>query len=166
MSEPPGTFRPAAYRKPPEATRFRPGQSGNPKGRPRGSRNFGTAIEKELNATVVVNENGKRKQITKRDGIAKQFVNKALTGDARAFAALLNEARRQESAGPPGPTADAEQPFTADDQLTIANVLRRIRETTPIPHVLKDPEVDGRDVECPTATPPASKSPTEPDDVT
>jgi hypothetical protein len=62
--------RSAAYRRPPEATRFKPGQSGNPKGRPKGSRNFSTAIEKELNARVVVNENGKRRTITRRDAAA------------------------------------------------------------------------------------------------
>ena len=68
------------YRQPPVATRFKPGESGNPRGRPKGSRNFDTAIEKELNARLAVTENGKRRTITKRQAVAKQLVHKAISG--------------------------------------------------------------------------------------
>jgi len=36
------------FGKPPRSTRFKPGQSGNPNGRPRGAKNFAVAIEQEL----------------------------------------------------------------------------------------------------------------------
>jgi hypothetical protein len=134
MSEPMQNGRSAAYRRPPEATRFKPVQSGNPKGRPKGSRNFSTAIEKELNARVVVNENGKRRTITKRDAAAKQLVNKAVTGDPRALSALLNESRRQEGMPPTDVAANFGDLHTSDDTRVMANIVRRIREMTPVPH--------------------------------
>src|SRR5207248_1023401 len=69
------------YRKPPRNTRFKPGESGNRKGRPNGAKNFATVMAHELNGRVAVTENGKRKKISKREAIAKQVTNKAASGD-------------------------------------------------------------------------------------
>ena len=44
------------FGKPPEATRFRPGQSGNPRGRPRGSKNRMPALNEERLKTIVLEE--------------------------------------------------------------------------------------------------------------
>src|SRR5262249_2514390 len=40
------------YGNPPQATQFKPGQSGNPGGRPKGSKNFASLIESELNKRI------------------------------------------------------------------------------------------------------------------
>jgi Family of unknown function (DUF5681) len=77
------------YGRPPQNTQFRPGQSGNPKGRPRGSKNLATLIEEELSAKVAVNEGGKRRILPKRVVIAKRFVNKAAEGDIRTLQTLF-----------------------------------------------------------------------------
>jgi hypothetical protein len=77
------------YRNPPEHTRFRKGQSGNPRGRPKGSRNFRTLIEQELDEQIEVNENGKVVRLSKRSIIAKKLVNEAATGNSRAWRELL-----------------------------------------------------------------------------
>jgi hypothetical protein len=79
------------YGKPPQRTRFRKGQSGNPKGRPRGSRNATTILNEALHERVVVTENGRRKSATKLEVIFKQLVNKAAQGDHRATQLLLNQ---------------------------------------------------------------------------
>jgi hypothetical protein len=42
------------YGRPPMHTRFKPGQSGNVKGRPRGSKNLTTTMTKELNQKVTI----------------------------------------------------------------------------------------------------------------
>lgn len=80
----------AGYRNPPVHSQFQAGQSGNPGGRPRGTINFATALLKTLRETVVINENGRRKVITKLDAAVKQLVNKAAFGDLRALNQLVN----------------------------------------------------------------------------
>jgi Family of unknown function (DUF5681) len=77
------------YRRPPVGTRFRPGQSGNPRGRPKGARNLSTVIAAALSERVAVNENGRRRRITKLEAAVKQLVNRAASGEARATQLLL-----------------------------------------------------------------------------
>jgi hypothetical protein len=58
------------YCKPPKGTRFVKGRSGNPKGKPKGSRNLATLLTKTVNEAVIVHENGRRKTITKLEAMA------------------------------------------------------------------------------------------------
>jgi Family of unknown function (DUF5681) len=69
------------YGKPPRHTRFKKGQSGNPKGRPKGSQNLTTLLSEALNERVIVNENGGRRRITMRRAIIKQLVKRSATAD-------------------------------------------------------------------------------------
>ena len=73
------------YRSPPEATRFKKGVSGNPRGRPKGSLNVATVLTKTLRERVTITENGRRKTVTKLEAALKQLVNKAAAGDLRAL---------------------------------------------------------------------------------
>ena len=82
------------YRRPPASGRFRPGTSGNPRGRPKGSRNFLTLLEQELNKTISVTENGRKRKLTRLQAIVKRMVNSALNGDQRALLNLLEIMRR------------------------------------------------------------------------
>lgn len=90
------------YGKPPRATRFRKGQSGNPKGRPRGSRNFANLVEAALAESVVINENGLRRKASKLQVIVKQLVNKAAQGDHRSIQLLMAFIERQQLLGKDG----------------------------------------------------------------
>ena len=78
------------YGKPPRHTRFMPGRSGNPRGRPSGSKNLKTLLSDALNELVVVAENGGRRKISKREAIIKQLVNRSAQGDWRAAKLLLD----------------------------------------------------------------------------
>jgi hypothetical protein len=115
---------PVGYRRPPKHAQFAKGRSGNPNGRPKGSKNFGLVIEAELNAKIPINENGKRRTISKREAVAKQLVNKAASGDAKAIPILLNEARAREKAGI-GLETDPSQ--RGEDQQVMSGILERIR---------------------------------------
>jgi hypothetical protein len=66
------------YGKPPHHTRFKKGQSGNPRGRPKGSKNLPTLLSEALNEPVVVAENGRRRKITMRQAIIKQLVKRSV----------------------------------------------------------------------------------------
>jgi Family of unknown function (DUF5681) len=65
------------YGRAPMMTRFRPGQSGNPRGRPKRARNLGTVVAAALSERVAINENGRRRRITKLKAAVKQLVNRA-----------------------------------------------------------------------------------------
>jgi hypothetical protein len=72
------------YGKPPKSGQFRKGVSGNPSGRRKKPQDFGSQLVQELNSKLIINENGKRKVITKHEGMAKQLVNKAVSGNLMA----------------------------------------------------------------------------------
>jgi hypothetical protein len=81
------------YGKPPKHSQFKKGQSGNKNGRPKGSQNLATLFHKELAQRLTVIENGERRTISKREGVVKQVVNKALAGDAKTIQVLMNISR-------------------------------------------------------------------------
>ena len=127
MAERDDSSYPVGYRKPPKGTRFKPGQSGNSKGRAKGARNFATVIQQELKSRIPVTENGKRKTISKRQAVVKQLVNKAAAGDPRAIPILLNEARLHENQIGAGPAEDVFN--TTEDQMVMESIRRRIRQS-------------------------------------
>jgi hypothetical protein len=77
------------YKKPPLHSRFRKGESPNPRGRPKGSANYLTLLRRVLDQKVAVTEDGKRRKITKIEAAMTQLLNKAALGDTRAFQATL-----------------------------------------------------------------------------
>jgi hypothetical protein len=87
-SKPPGDYD-VGFGKPPVHTRFKPGRSGNPKGRPKGSKNFKTLVNEELDRPVTIKEGGKEKTISRREAMAKQLVKQAVTGDHKAMRVVL-----------------------------------------------------------------------------
>jgi hypothetical protein len=83
------TDAPVGYARPPIHTRFKSGKSGNPKGRPRNSRNLKTIIQGALTAPVVLREGARKRSISKLEGIVLKQVESALKGDGKAALAAL-----------------------------------------------------------------------------
>jgi hypothetical protein len=116
------------YGRPPKTTRFKKGQSGNPKGRPKGSLNVATVLIKTLSEKVVINENGQRKTVTKFEAALKQLVNKALGSDIRALRLLLDLARDAEAKQ--GVAGGEQNPVLGElDQEVIAGIRKRFQES-------------------------------------
>lgn len=79
------------YRKPPKAHWFKPGQSGNPNGRPKkkGLGSVEEIIRDELTRTVTVTENGKPSKLPVGRLLARQFIAQAFKGNAKAFTTAM-----------------------------------------------------------------------------
>lgn len=77
------------FGKPPKHTQFRKGQSGNPKGRPKGSKNIIVLIRKALEEKVTVKGPGGTHSMSTFEAALMQQANKAASGDIRAFREVL-----------------------------------------------------------------------------
>lgn len=126
--EPRATAEPSkqvGYGKPPESTRFKKGQSGNPKGRRKGSRNLATVLAATLREKVVVNENGARKTVTKLEAAVKQLVNRAASGDLRALQQFIALAREGEATT--NLPSTERSPLGELDQKVLQGILKRFQ---------------------------------------
>ena len=110
------------YGKPPCHTRFVKGQSGNPRGRPPGTKNLKTLLSEALNEMVIVTENGGRRKVTKRQAIITQLVNRSATADWRAIKILLDLVRDIEGQTEPASETSA---FSEADEKVIEQLRAR-----------------------------------------
>jgi hypothetical protein len=117
------------YGKPPRHTRFAKGQSGNPRGRPCGAKNFTTLLEEALNESVTVTENGGRRSVSKRQAIITQLVNRSATADFRAIKLLFDIVRDIERQTEPASPETAE--FSEADEKVIEQLRSRFSKGEP-----------------------------------
>lgn len=83
------------YGRPPAEHQFRPGQSGNPSGRPKGARSFKSDLRDELGEVVSINDdNNKTIEVTKQRAIIKTLLRMAIAGDPRAITAIVGSCAR------------------------------------------------------------------------
>src|SRR4051812_10472457 len=99
----------AGYGKPPKHFRFKPGQSGNPKGRPKGRIPLARLLEKHLDAKMTVTIGGQQKTITRREALVIGFVGDALKGKDKVRKQVLDLLLLLEAQNPPD-TSDAASP--------------------------------------------------------
>jgi len=77
--------------KPPKDKQFKPGQSGNPGGRPKGSKSWKSVIEAELSTEIGLKEHGVNLKVSKMEAFAKRLVSDALAGNPKALGELLRQ---------------------------------------------------------------------------
>jgi hypothetical protein len=112
--------------KPPVHTRFRKGQSGNPRG-PH-PKNLPALLIEALNEPVMATIDGEQREITKREAVVTQLVNKSAAADLRATKMLvdmLNDAEKKAGVAPPPQPA----PFAPVDEEVMATFIARLRQS-------------------------------------
>lgn len=81
------------YKKPPQHSRFQPGRSGNPRGKQKGVRNFGSDVKRTLEVPVSLNEQGRARRVSTQEAALLRLREKALKGDARSIVQILELAK-------------------------------------------------------------------------
>jgi hypothetical protein len=113
------------YKRPPVATRWQKGQSGNPSGRKKGSLNLTSDLIAELSEVIAINEGGSPRRITKQRALLKSLTARGIQGDARAANLLLTIMMRLlGSTQQDEPTVD----LSAQDEAILIDYLRRARK--------------------------------------
>ncbi|GAA3903543.1 hypothetical protein GCM10022276_22740 [Sphingomonas limnosediminicola] len=100
MTEQSSTVEEVGYRKPPTKTRFKKGQSGNPKGRPMRTRKD-IPYDHLLGQIVVVREDGRERRVTAAEAFLLHITKRGMEGDsasARASLSAIEDARSRRHA--------------------------------------------------------------------
>jgi Family of unknown function (DUF5681) len=114
------------YGKPPKHGQFKKGQSGNPKGRPKGSHNLETDVRSVLNTRIAVNEGGKTRKVSTQLATLLRLKEKALKGDSRSLDRLLMLAADHNNVEAPKESGTS---LSADDAAIVAAYEQRILST-------------------------------------
>ena len=77
------------YGRPPRSGQFKKGQSGNPNGRQKSAKSFGSMLEEVFFRKIPITENGKRREVTMVEAILRQLVNGAVKGEMRHIDRVL-----------------------------------------------------------------------------
>ena len=114
---------------PPENTRFKPGESGNPKGRPKGSKNLSTLMMEAARDQVSATIGGKKQRISKIQATTMQLATKAAGGDNAAitkFLAWVDEIETRAAAARP-----AQFPLSELDLEVLRAAYERMKQYQP-----------------------------------
>ena len=116
------------YGKPPVGTRFRPGQSGNPRGRPKGARGLKTLVRETMTKSISVRTAEGHKRMPRIEAVLHRQFELAMKGNDRAQSRLIDLYGQAipESAGDDLPAGACE--FTAADEATLAAYRARVIE--------------------------------------
>ena len=113
----------SGYKRPPKTGQFRTGQSGNPRGRPKGTRNLKTDLDKILRMRVRIRENGETREISRQEAILLSLFNRATQGgDVRAANTIVAMVLKL---NPPIPADQPPDEVTEDDRAIIDDYLNR-----------------------------------------
>lgn len=118
------------FGKPPKEKRFAKGQSGNPNGRPKGSQNLTTILDRACRERIHVTINGKARYISKFEATMLQLINKAVAGELRAIATLFTWITGLWNLGQSASPVPAPK---ETDSLVMASIVQRVRESDPLP---------------------------------
>nr|WP_087575756.1 DUF5681 domain-containing protein [Sphingomonas sp. CDS-1] len=115
------------YKKPPKRTQFKKGQSGNPKGRPKGAKSLQTIARRLLTEKISVRTARGENRVTRIEAMMMKLIESASKGDFRALQAMFT-LYQQIMPHEPIDVATADAPLSAADAATLALFAAEIRE--------------------------------------
>ena len=107
------------YGRPPRDHQFKPGTSGNPKGRPKGAKSGETILRELLQQKISLNERGRARRITIHEGIFRRIIEDCLKGNTKSAAFLLNRHHAMTSGEP------MESGLSEDDEAVLEAYLQK-----------------------------------------
>jgi hypothetical protein len=113
------------YGRPPKATQFKKGQSGNPKGRPKGSRPVGAVLQEILGQRIAVTENGRTRRLPALEVMLRRLANDAMRSEPVALKLILSLFDRYGDSPEAGIRFDE---VLAEDKAILANFLKETRD--------------------------------------
>jgi hypothetical protein len=84
------------YKKPPKATQFAKGRSGDPRGRPPQCKSTAALFNEVFDEEITITQNGRPRTLTKREIAFKQLANRAAKGDYQAIDTMLKHYAERE----------------------------------------------------------------------
>lgn len=108
------------YARPPKETQFKPGRSGNPKGRPKGAKSEDTIFREVMGTKVPMSVRGKVRKVTVLEAVWMKVADDALKGNAKAISLLLGRARSFDGTDP------ATRELHQDDRQVLQSYLREV----------------------------------------
>jgi hypothetical protein len=110
------------YGRPPKKTQFKKGKSGNPRGRPKGTRTVGAVLQDILGQRIAVTENGRTRRLPALEVMLRRLANDAMRNEPAALKLMLSLFDRYGEAPEAGLRIDE---VLAEDQALLANFLKK-----------------------------------------
>jgi len=114
------------YGRPPKETRFRPGRSGNPRGRPKKPKSIRERFERELARKVAVREDGRVKKIPKIDLWVRRVIADAIKGAHQASRILIEMRSASDDEIAQGITEQTIEELTDEDRAILDRHLAQL----------------------------------------
>lgn len=115
------------YKKPPKRSQFKKGESGNPKGRPKGAKSLKTIARRLLTEKISVRTARGESRVTRIEAMMMKLIESASKGDFRSLQAMFT-LYQQVMPDEPLDVAAADVPLSAADAATLALFAAEIRE--------------------------------------
>jgi len=127
---PTGADNRVGYRRPRNTSRFQPGQSGNPGGRPLGVKSLSDMVRKIVGQRVTVTESGRTRRIPRLEAILLRAASEASRGDAASLRLLLQLAERY---GESAQTGAERETIAAEDVAILRRYFPDLTSSAPEP---------------------------------
>jgi hypothetical protein len=110
------------YKRPPKTTQFKQGRSGNPKGRPKGTRSLKNDLASLMEKRVRIREDGEQRHVSGQELMLLKLFEKAAKGDIKASTQIFGMLMKFDATDPPKAEPEI---VTENDRAIVADFLRR-----------------------------------------